>query len=200
MTEDHELDSWREQWSSIARPSSELQRQVQKKIRAQDRSFWLGNLLALTILAGMLIFVVYQLHHYTSRLEKGGAMGACVLVFVAVVCRLWFLRGTWRAETQSTRAFVELWRRRALSQIRRLQIAIYLAIGWLAFCAVLAAANWATIRLDLVAHPAGGLILTVIIGVTLPVIWFWGMWLRRRKLAELNEVTKILEEMEPIND
>ena len=53
------------------------------------------------------------------------------------------------------------------------------------FCAVLATANWATIKLD-----------PMIIGVMLPVIWFCVMWLRRRKVRELDEVTKILDEMD----
>jgi hypothetical protein len=31
----------------------------------------------------------------------------------------------------------------------------------------------------------------LVIVTTLPVIWFCLMWLRRRKVAELNEVTKL---------
>jgi hypothetical protein len=200
VTENRELDLWREQWSSVARPSPELQRQVQKRIKVQDRRFWLGNLLAVAALSGMLILALYQLSHRTSRLEKGAAGGACVLVFVAVTCRLWFLRGTWRAETQSIRAFVELWHRRVLSQIRRLQISIYLAIGWIVFCAALAAANWATIRLQITTHPTACLVLTVVIVLMLQVIWFGVMWLRRRKVAELKDVTRLLEEMETTNE
>jgi hypothetical protein len=78
-----------------------------------------------------------------------------------------------------------------LAQIRGIQTGIYLAIGWLAFCAALAAANWATIRLDLMAHPIACLALMLVIMIMLPVIWFCLMWLRRRKIAELNEVTKL---------
>jgi hypothetical protein len=195
MAENRELDLWREQWSSVARPSPEFQRQVQKRIKVQDRRFWLGNLLAMAALVGMLILALYQLSHQASRLEKGAASGACVLMFVAIACRLWFLRGTWRPETQSICAFVELWHRRVLSQIRRLQIGIYLAIGWIAFCALLAAANWATIRLQVMAHPTACLVLTVFIVLMLRVIWFGAMRLRRRKVAELNEVKRLLEEM-----
>jgi hypothetical protein len=33
-----------------------------------------------------------------------------------------------------------------------------------------------------------------------PVFWFGAMWLRRRKVAELNEVTRVLQEMETMND
>jgi hypothetical protein len=199
MTEDRELDRWREQWSTVARPCPEFQRQAQKRVKAQDRRFWLGNLLAAAALVGMLILAVYQLNHQASRLEKGAATGVFVLLFVSVTCRLWLMRRTWRAETRSIRAFVELSQRRVLAQIRRIQTGIYLAIGWLAFCAALAAANWATITLDLTAHPIACLALMLVIVIMLPVIWFCLMWLRRRKVAELNEVTKLLEEMETRN-
>jgi hypothetical protein len=197
-TKDRELDLWREQWSGVAPLSPEFLRQVQKRIKVQDRRFRLGNLLAVAALVGMLILAFYQLSHYTSRFEKGQATGVCVLLCVAVTCRLWLMRGTWRAETQSTRAFVELWQRRVLSRIRELQIGIYIAIGWLVFCAALAAANWATIRLEMTA--AGCLVLTVVILFMLPVIWFGGMWLHRRKVAELKEVTRLLEKMGTTND
>lgn len=195
MTNDRELELWRQHWSNVAPPSPEFMRQVQEKIRVQNRRFWLGNLLTVPGVAGMLIFAVY-LSHQASRVEKGQATGVCVLAFVAVICRLWFLRGTWRAETQSIRAFVELWQRRVLSQIRRLQISIYVAIGWIVFLAALAAANWATIRTNLVAHPLACLALALIIAVMLPVIRFCVLWLRRRQIAELHEVTRLLEEME----
>ena len=200
MTEDRELDLWRQQWSRVAQPSPEFKRQVQKRIKVQNRRFWLGSLLALAASAGTLILAFYQLTHHTSRLEKGQATGVFVLLFVAVVCRLWFMRGTWRAETQSIRASVELWHRRVLAQIRGVQIGIYIAIGWLAFCGALAAANWATIRLELMAHPTAYFAMIVVIALMLPLIWFGAMWFRRHKVAELNEVTRLLEEMEKMND
>lgn len=200
MTNDRELDVWREQWSGVARPSPDFQRQVQKRIKVQDRRFWLGNLLAVAALVGTVILTVYQLSHQSSRLEKGRAIGVVVLLFVAVTCRLLLMRGTWRAETQSTRAFVELWRRRVLSRIRGLQIGTYIAIGWLVFCAALAAANWSTVRLELMGHPTVYLAMMLVIVVMLPVIWHGVMWLRRRKVRELNEVTRLLEEMETMND
>jgi hypothetical protein len=199
-TKDRELDLWREQWSGVAPLSPEFLRQVQKRIKVQDRRFRLGNLLAVAALVGTLILAFYQFSHYTSRLEKGQATGVCILLLVAGTCRLWLMRGTWRAETQSTRAFVELWQRRVLSRIRGLQIGIYIAIGWLVFCAALAAANWATIRLELMGHPIVYIAMMLVIVLMLGVIWFGAMWLRRRKVAELNEVTRLLEEMDAMND
>jgi uncharacterized membrane protein len=200
MTKDRELDFWREQWSSVAPLSSELKHQVQEKIKRQHRRFWLGNLAAMAALAGTLILALYQFRHPANGLEKGAATGAFVLLFVSAAFRLWILRGTWRAETQSIRAFAELWQRRVRSQIRGLKVGMYIAISWLIFCACLAAANWRLIRLDIVAHPIGCLALTAIIAVMLPVIWLGAMWFRRHKAAELNELTRLLEEMQTVND
>jgi len=200
MTEDREVDLWREQWSGVAPLSPDFLRQVQKRIKVQARRFWLGNLLSVAAFVGTLILAFYQLSHYTSKFEKGQATGVCVLLFVAVTCRLWLMRGTWRAETQSIRAFVELWQRRVLSRIRGLQIGTYIAIGWLVFCAGLAAANWSTLRIQLMGHPTALLAMMLVIVLMLPVIWLGVTWFRRRKVAELNEVTKLLEEMKTVND
>jgi len=123
--------------------------------------------------------------------------GICVLVFVAAGCRLWVMRRTWRPETQSTRAFVELWHKRVAARIRLLRISIYLSLGWIIFCAALTAANWATIGQDVKAHPAEWVALLVVcVLMQYPMIWFAAVWLRRRKQAELTEVRKILDEMD----
>ena len=46
------------------------------------------------------------------------------------------------------------------------------------------------------AHPKDWVELLVACVLMQPVIWYWAAWLRRRKLAELNEVKKILDEMD----
>jgi Na+/melibiose symporter-like transporter len=199
MTEDRELDHWREQWSSVAGPSSEFRRQIQERIKLQDRRFLIGNLLTAAVFIGMLIFAVY-LSHKASWLGKGWATGVCVLVFVSVASRLWILRRTWRAETQTIRAFVELWRRRVLARLRLLRISIYVSLGWILCCVALTVANWATIRLDVMAHPREWSELMVASILMQPVLWFWAAWLRRRKVAELNDVTRILEGIEETNN
>jgi hypothetical protein len=68
------------------------------------------------------------------------------------------------------------------------------------FCAALAAANWSTVRLELMGHPTLYLAMMLVIVLMLRVIWVGVMWFRRRKVAELNEVTRLLEEMETMND
>jgi Na+/melibiose symporter-like transporter len=193
---DRELDAWREQWSSVAEPPAEFQRKVQERIQRQERRFVLGNLLSVIAFVALLIFAVFM-RHQSTWMGPNWSTGICVLAFVAAAFRIWFSRGTWRPQTQSTRAFVELWHKRATARIRLLRISIYLSLGWIIFCAALTAANWATIGQDVKAHPKAWVVLLIVCTLMqYPVIRYWVAWLRRRKLAELNEVEKIMHEMD----
>jgi hypothetical protein len=195
-TNDRELDAWREQWSSVADPPAEFQRKVQQRIKRQERRFVLGNLLSVIAFLVLLIFAVFM-RHQSTWMGPNWSTGICVLAFVAAAFRIWFSRGTWWPQTQSTRAFVELWHKRITARIRLLRISIYLSLGWIIFCAALTAANWATIGQDVKAHPKAWVVLLVVcVLMQYPVIRYWVDWLRRRKLAELNEVTKIMNEMD----
>jgi hypothetical protein len=200
MTEDRELDVWREQWSSVAEPTADFQRdflrKVQQRIQHHNRRFVLGNILTVIAFLGILIFAFYM-RHQSTWMGTGWGTSICVLVFVAAGVRLWVLRRTWRPETQSTRAFVELWYKRVQARIRLLRISTYLSIGWLIFCAVLTAVNWRIIGRDVGAHPKEWTALLVVCVLVQPVLLWYGVgWLRRRKLAELNEVKTILDEIE----
>jgi hypothetical protein len=193
---DRELDAWREQWSSVAEPPAEFQRKVQERIKRQERRFVLGNLLSVIAFVALLIFAVFM-RHQSTWMGPNWSTGICVLAFVAAAFRIWFSRGTWWPQTQSTRAFVELWHKRITARIRLLRISIYLSLGWIIFCAALTAANWATIGQDVKAHPKAWVVLLVVcVLMQYPVIRYWVDWLRRRKLAELNEVTKIMNKMD----
>jgi hypothetical protein len=196
MTNDREFDTWREQWSSIAEPPAEFQRKVAQRIKRQERRFVLGNILAAILFLGMLTFAWFM-RHQSTWMGTGWATGIWVLVLVAAGCRVWVLRRTWRPQTESTRAFVELWHKRVTARIRLLRISIYLSLGWIIFCAVLTAANWRTIGQDVGAHPKEWVALLVVcVLMQYPVIWYGAVWLRRRKLAELNQVKKIMDEMD----
>ena len=196
MTNDRELDTWRDQWSSVAEPPAEFQRKVQERIKRQQRRFVLGNLLTVIAFLGLLIFAVYM-RHQSSWMGTGWATGICVLAMVSTAYRVWIFRGMWRPQAQSTRAFVELWHKRVTARIRLLRISIYVSLGWIVFCAALTAANWATIGQDVKANPKAWVVVLVACALMqYPVIWYGAVWLRRRKLAELNEVKKIMDEMD----
>jgi hypothetical protein len=60
-------------------------------------------------------------------------------------------------------------------------------LGWIIFCAAFTVVNWTTIGQDVRAHPKDRVEVVACV-LMQPVIWHWAAWLRRRKLAELNEV------------
>jgi hypothetical protein len=194
MMEDRELDVWREQWSTVAGPSSDMRR-IQETISRQNRRFIISNLAALVALIVGLGFAVFQARGGSNTLERGEAAGFIVLMGLGAGYRLWLQRRTWRPETQSTRAFVELCHRRALVKLRLARVAMFVPAGWIFFCGVLVAIDWNAIAPDVKAHPA------VCVGVltgallTIPASLFALTWYRRRKLFERTEVEKILKEM-----
>lgn len=195
MIENHELDAWRKQWGTLAEPSPEFQRKIKQRIKLEERRFLLGNVLTAVVFLGILVFAVV-VRRQTSSLGTGWASGICVLVLVSIGFRVWAMRGTWRPETQSTRAFVELWHRRVQAHLRTLRISIFVSVGWLIACAALTAANWTTIGPDVKAHPRDWLDLLVASVAMQPVLWFGASRFRRRKLRELREVKTILDEMD----
>lgn len=196
MTNDREFEAWREEWSNTSEPPAEFLRKVQERIKRQERRFVMGNILTAIALLGLLIFAVFM-RNQASWMGTGWATGICVLVLVSVAYRAWILRRVWRPQTQSTRAYVELWHKRVTARIRLLRISIYVSLSWIIFCAVLTAANWATIGQDVKAHPKAWTALLVIsVLMQYPLMWYGAARFRRRKLEELNEVTEIINEMD----
>ena len=189
--EDRELATWREQWQSAAEPLPH----IHKRIKRQNFWFLANNLASLCAAIAALIFVAWAVHREPSQLRIGWAAGLCVLLFVAVGYRLWLQRGTWRAEAQSTRAFVELWQRRVRARVRTIRLGFYLIPAWIIFCGGLATANWATIGPDVHAHPRDWAVTLTIIAVMVAASFLWLAWYRRRKLRELAETERILDQM-----
>jgi hypothetical protein len=176
----------------VAKPSPELHQKVRWKIERQNRRFVTGNLVTAIAFIGLLFFAAFM-RTQVNWMGAGWASGICALVFVSVALRVWNLRGTWRAEAQSTRGFLELWRKRVEARLRLLRISIYVSVGWLVFCAILTAVDWPVIRRDVMARPTEWIELLVLCVLMQPVIWYWATWLKRRKLAELDEVSRMLE-------
>lgn len=194
MTDKFELEAWREQWSSIAQPSPEARRNLQKKIQRQDRRFLLGNMLAAVVFLGILLYAFLD-RRQSAWMGTGWTTALCCLVCVSFACRLWAQRGTWRAEAQTTRAFLELWQRRVQARLRSLRMAIYISCGWLFCCVALNIANWKTVGPVFRSNPWSMAGLLVVAAAMQPVIFGGAMWLRRRKLAELEQVNEALREM-----
>ena len=192
MIEDRELENWREEWGRIAKPSPDFHLKARQKIERQNRRFVVGNVVTVIAFIGLLFFAAFM-RTQVGWMGTGWATGICALVFVSVALRLWNLRGTWRAESQSTRGFLELWRKRVEARLRLLRISIYVSVGWLLFCAILTVVNWPVIGRDVKARPTEWIELLVLCVLMQPVLLYWATWLKRRKLAELEEVKRMLD-------
>ncbi|HZP23879.1 MAG TPA: hypothetical protein VFB04_10555 [Terriglobales bacterium] len=194
MIEDHELNSWREQWVGVAETGIDVHR-IHRKIRHQQVRFVVENVLAgVVFLGGLILALVVK--RQESQIGTGWAAGVCALMVLELGYRLWLQRGTWRANTQSTHAFVELWRKRIMAKLRMILVGRYVALGWLVFCALLTAANWRSIGPEYKLHPAEWVVPLVGSVLLVPVIFGWTAWFRRHKLRELEEVNKILGEID----
>jgi hypothetical protein len=200
MIEDRELETWRQQWNSGAAPLPESQTQLQtkihKRIKRQNLRFVIGNLVAAIAGVGALIFAAWAVRQEPSRLRIGWAIGLSVMVCVCAGYRVWLQRGTWRPQTQSTGAFVELWHRRVVARLRMISAGFYMITAWLVFCGILAAANWSLIGPDVYAHPRDWLVVLGAVVLIVLAAFLKLAWYRRRKRAELEEVSRFLQELE----
>jgi hypothetical protein len=192
MMEDRELENWRGEWVREAKPSPDLERKVRQKIERQSRRFLVGNMVTAIAFIGLLFFAAFM-RIQAGWIGTGWASGICALVAVSIALRLWNLRGTWRAESQSTRAFAELWLKRVEARLRLLRVSVYVSVGWLVFCGILTVVNWPAIGRDVKARPTEWIEVLVLCVLMQPVIWYWATWLKRRKQAERHEVKRILD-------
>ncbi len=193
MIQDQELENLREQWGHLAEPLPEIRR-IRERIKRQERRFILGNVLAAaSFLFGL--YLAFYIKQHESVLGTGFAAGAVVFLCISAAYRLWAQRGTWRAEAQSTNAFLELWQRRVIARIRALRAVIYLGAAWILACIVLGIANWGTLGPNLKSHPAAWIFTLVVNLFALAALFALVAWLRRRKIAELSEVTKLIADL-----
>ena len=196
---DRELETWREQWNSGAAPTPEIQSQLQtkihKRIKRHNLGFIFNNIFAAMASVFATAFAIFAVHQQPSRLRIAWALGLLVLLCVTVGYRLWVQRGTWRSQSQSTRAFVELWQRRTAGKLRLILAGFYLIPAWLVFCVALVAVHWSTFGPDIHAHPRDWELTMLAVVAMISGSFLFLAWYRRRKLAELNEVTRLLREL-----
>jgi hypothetical protein len=189
--EDRELQTWQKEWRNATEPLPE----IQKKIKRQNRGFVLGNTGAALAFFGGLALSVVAVRQEPSPERIAWAVGIWVLAFVSGGYRLWNQRGTWRAATQSTRAFVELAHKRTVAKLRSIRFSFYAIGAWAIFCAVLTAWRWNALFPEFHAHLAeyvgalGGSLLMFV------AAFLYLAWYQRRKTTELEQTKRILEAM-----
>ena len=191
MIEDRELESWRAEWRQATLPLPEIHR----KIKWQNRRFYLSLVAAAIAFVGALVLSVVAVRQEPSPERIAWAAGIWVLAFGSAAYRLWNQRGTWRPATQSTRAFLDLSRKRALAKIRSVRVAFYVIPAWLVFCAGIVAWRWNVFAADIKAHPVDYLLSLGAVVVMMLLVFLYLAWVHRRQLRELDEAERFLKEL-----
>jgi hypothetical protein len=113
VSADLELESWRQAWSVDTEPLPELKRRV----RAQNRRLVLGLVAMACVLV---IATAVALRQPPGSGWRGFAVGVWAASAVGGAYALWARRGTWEPSAQTTEAYVDVLRRRAVAELRKL--------------------------------------------------------------------------------
>lgn len=131
-TTDDELDSWRTEWASQTPPHQDLQVWLSgARRRATRETAW-------SVLGVIAMFIIYGVMAFQSTRIEWVALGlaGCVFAALGVLVMARVRRGTWKPVNQSTRAFLELYERRARAQLRLIRFSAWLGLGWLVLVGV----------------------------------------------------------------
>ncbi|HEY6307162.1 MAG TPA: hypothetical protein VI488_11975 [Candidatus Angelobacter sp.] len=190
ITEDRELELWKEEWRAETGPLPTLK----KKVRRQ--TLWM--------IAGWVFAVpasVLGLAYFARLAMRDPSPDNIVLTaFVwfamplAVAFAVWNQIGTWRPDAESTRAYAELSYKRARSELRGLRVVFYVLYVEVCF---LACVIWIfRVKWLLRASPADRFGRLVIVPVVFLGMWIFMIWRRRRRSKQLAEAKSFLEQLD----
>jgi hypothetical protein len=190
ITEDRELELWKEEWRAETGPLPTLK----KKVRRQT----------LRMIAGWVVAVpafVLGLAYFARLAMRDPSPDNIVLTaFVWLVMPLglafaaWNQIGNWRLGAQTTRAYAELSYKRARSELRGLRFVFYVLYVEVCF---LACMFWIfRVKWVLRASPADRFAHLVALPVFLLGAWIFLIWFRRRRSKQLAEAKSFLEQLD----
>ena len=191
MKEDRELELWREQWHSAPERLPDLRTRVER----QTRNMAIRLIVRGALVAGLLALSVVAVVQKPTPGRIVWAIGLWALAISGVAATWKSHRDIWRPATETTRAFADLFHRRAAAKLHVIRWGFYGLMAWVVFYAVLCVWRWPAARPDVQAHPLQYLI--ALVGSLLMVAAGFGViaWLRRRRLVELKEAKKLLDSL-----
>lgn len=117
MTRDLELEAWQRDWRLRTEPVPELK----KKIARQNIRTWVAIVVIGVCLAISTVLAVRTRKAFTEGLATGIWLSSVSMGAYA----WWVRRGAWKPTAQTTLAYAELCRRRAIAKQRLLRFAFY---------------------------------------------------------------------------
>jgi hypothetical protein len=191
VKEDRELELWREQWRSAPESLPDIRARVER----QTRNMAIRLIVRATLVSMLLALSVVAVVREPTPGRIVWAIGLWTLVISGVAATWKSHRDIWRPATETTRAFAELFHRRAVAKLHVIRWGFYGLIAWVVFYAALCVWRWPAARPDVEGHPVQYVI--ALVGSLLMVAAGFGViaWLRRRRLVELKEAKKLLDSL-----
>jgi hypothetical protein len=190
ITEDRELELWKEEWRAETGPLPTLK----KKVRRQT----------LLMIAGWVVAVpaaVLGLAYFARLVMRDPSPDNIVLTSfgwvgmpLAMAFFVWNQIGIWRPNAQTTRAYAELSYKRARSELRGLRVVFYMLYAEVFF---LACVIWIfRVKWILHASPTDRFGRLVVVPVVFLGTWIFMIWYRRHKNKQLTESKSFLDQLD----
>jgi len=189
ITEDRELERWKEEWRAETGPLPTLT----QKVRRQTLWMSVGWVVAVpAFVLGLAYFA-----KLVVRVSSPDNIALTAFVWVgmplAIAFSVWNQIGTWRPDAQTTRAYAELSYKRARSELSGLRFAFYVLYVEVF---LLACVIWIfRVKWILHASPTDRFARLVVLPVVVLGMWIFMIWLRRRRTIRLAEAKSFLEQL-----
>jgi hypothetical protein len=190
ITEDRELELWREEWQAERGSLPALKKQIRRQTLRMIAAWCIALPTFVLSLA------------YVARLTMRDPSPDNILIVasmlfgmpLAFAFQVWNQIGTWRPYAQSTRAYAELLYKRAFSEVRGLRFAFCVLYADACF---MACVIWIfRVKWILHASPTDRFARLVVVPVVLLGTWIFMIWYRRHKNKQLTEAKTLLEQLE----
>lgn len=190
ITEDRELELWKEEWRAETGPLPTLKKKVMRQ------TLWMT--VRWVVVGPIFVFALVYCARVAMRDPSLDNIVVTVFVWVAMpllfTFSVWNQIGSWRPDAQTTRAYAELSYKRARSELRGLRVTFYVLYVETCF---LASVIWIfRVKWILHAPPADRFERLVVAPVFLLGTWIFMVWYRRRKNKQLAEAKSFLEQLD----
>ena len=194
MTNDGELESWRQQWQSRSEPGAEADAVERLRRRVLRETRWIKVGLIAPILVTVVIGGAMILRALRSEQSLDVWLAVETWIFIAVIWAgsLWIARGTWRPLADTTAAFVDISIRRREANFRGAIFGLCLYVVQVAFI-VLALGPASPVGVVGVLT-SSVMIVAGWIGVPFGLVVLY--WYRRRQRADLERLRELKRQLQ----
>jgi hypothetical protein len=137
---DDELREWMADWQADAEPAADVREAIRRRVKRQNRGMVLLAAGELVFACGMLVFLIGFAVRHPRPVDVATMAGFSLLVIWAISYSLWYRRGIWRPDAETTASFLALAIRRCHRRLLALRagwwlltMEVALFIPWIAY-------------------------------------------------------------------